>query len=152
MAEQKVLERMAQIAAKEVCDREQDARLETLRKAARRRLGLGLINQQQTAFLPTLASTKKIREKVENLDQFEDCNTFDEDDALAKYRQGRPGMFKLYTFTEDEILADPRLVVENILRERGLLAGSTYAVNQIMKELKPPGKHRPDLVSHLKSL
>jgi hypothetical protein len=140
MAEQKVLERMAQIAAKEVCDREQDARLETL------------INQQQTAFLPTLASTKKIREKVENLDQFEDCNTFDEDDALAKYRQGRPGMFKLYTFTEDEILADPRLVVENILRERGLLAGSTYAVNQIMKELKPPGKHRPDLVSHLKSL
>ena len=43
MAEQKSLERKAAIAAKEADEREKDARLETLRKSARRRLGIGKI-------------------------------------------------------------------------------------------------------------
>ena len=42
MAEQKSLERKAAIAAKEADEREKDARLETLRKSARRRLGIGI--------------------------------------------------------------------------------------------------------------
>ena len=42
MAEQRALERIAQLAAKEDDEREQDARLETLRKSTRRRLGIGM--------------------------------------------------------------------------------------------------------------
>ena len=42
MAEQRALERIAQLAAKEEDEREQDARLETLRKSTRRRLGIGM--------------------------------------------------------------------------------------------------------------
>ena len=133
MAEQKLLERKAHLAAKEDAEMEMDARLETLRKSARRRLGLGILNNKQTALLPTVASTSKVREK--------------EADELLK-RDGRP-LFKLYTWSEDEIMADPRLVVENVLRERGLLQGSKYAVDQILREFRPPRKPRPDLKSKL---
>ena len=65
MAEQKTLERKAYFAAKEEAEREQDARLETLRKATRRKLGLGSSQNagKHTAFLPTVASASKIREK-----------------------------------------------------------------------------------------
>ena len=65
MAEQKALERKAQIAAKEDAEREQDARLETLRKSARRKLGLGILcgTNKNTAFLPTVASALKIRDR-----------------------------------------------------------------------------------------
>ena len=48
MAEQKSLERKAAIAAKEADEREKDARLETLRKSARRRLGIGIIGIETT--------------------------------------------------------------------------------------------------------
>ena len=41
MAEQVALERKAQLAAKDEDEREQEARLETLRKSTRRRLGIG---------------------------------------------------------------------------------------------------------------
>ena len=66
MAEQKALERKAQIAAKEDAEREQDARLETLRKSARRKLGLGILSgtDKNTAFLPTVASALKIRDRL----------------------------------------------------------------------------------------
>ena len=71
MAEQKALERKAQLAAKEAAEREQDARLETLRKSARRRLGIGILSGN-TALMPTVASTNKVREKVQELDHQED--------------------------------------------------------------------------------
>ena len=58
-------------------------------------------------------------------------------------------LWKLYTFNEEDILADPRLVVEHVLREQGLLTGSKYAVDQIMREFKPPRRPRPDTKSHL---
>ena len=68
MAEQRALERKAQLVAKEDEEREQDARLETLRKSTRRRLGIGVARpsgeKHTTALLPTVASTAKIREKV----------------------------------------------------------------------------------------
>ena len=51
MAEQKSLERKAAIAAKEADEREKDARLETLRKSARRRLGIGIIGIGTTTYL-----------------------------------------------------------------------------------------------------
>ena len=92
--------------------------------------------------LPTVSSINKAKEN----EAIEDG--FDLDDPLAKYKVGRP-MFKLYTFTEDAIMKDPRLVVENVLRERGLLQGSTYAVDQILKQFKPPMKPRPDQFSQL---
>ena len=140
MAEQKALERKAQIVAKEESEREQDARLETLRKATRRKLGLG-IQSKHTAFLPTVASASKIRDKaIEGHEEF--------GDELQDYSEARP-MWKLYTFREDDILADPRLVVEGVLREQGLLQGSKYAVDQIMREFKPPRKPRPDTKSQL---
>lgn len=143
MAEQKALERKAQLAAKEAEERETDARLETLRKSARRRLGIGILSGQ-TTFLPTVSSSSKVRGKA----LLESClaNEADADDMRAE--AGRP-MFKLYTFTDEEILADPRLVVENVLRERGLLQGSKYAVDQIIKEFKPPRRQRPDAESQL---
>ena len=69
MAEQRTLERKAQLVAKEDEEREQDARLETLRKSTRRRLGIGITRPQGekgSALLPTVASALKIREKVTN--------------------------------------------------------------------------------------
>ena len=54
MAEQRALERIAQLAAKEEDEREQDARLETLRKSTRRRLGIGMdffIFGRETSFI-----------------------------------------------------------------------------------------------------
>lgn len=136
MAEQKILERKAQQAAKESEEREIDARLETLRKSARRRLGIGAINSQEpTLMIPTVASICKVRDRQEENDMIE--------------QDQERTMFKLYTFSDEEILADPRVVVENVLRERGLLQGSKYAVDQIMKEFKPPRKQRPDAKSQL---
>ena len=145
MAEQKALERKAQLAAKEAAEREQDARLETLRKSARRRLGIGILSGH-TALMPTVASTNKVREKVQELDHQEDEDLHHHQDVGSA--AGRP-MFKLYTFSDEEILADPRLVVENVLRERGLLQGSKYAVDQIMREFKAPRQQRPDVKSQL---
>ena len=40
-------------------------------------------------------------------------------------------------------------MVENVLREKGLLQGSKYAVDQIMSELKPLRRQRPDVKSQL---
>ena len=57
--------------------------------------------------------------------------------------------FKLHTFSDEEILSDPRVVVENVLREKGLLQGSKYAVDQIMSQFKPPRRQRPDVKSQL---
>ena len=39
--------------------------------------------------------------------------------------------------------------VENVLREKGLLRGSKYAVDQIMSQFKPSRRQRPDLKSQL---
>ena len=155
MAEQKSLERKAAIAAKEADEREKDARLETLRKSARRRLGIGIgietticyfllwlvsvfagvLCKGQTAFLPTVASASKIR-------------YLGEEELEEELKRPEP-QYKLYTFTDEEIMADPRVVVENVLRERGLLNGSKYAVDQIMREFKPPRIPRPDTKSQL---
>lgn len=145
MAEQKALERKAQLAAKEAEERETDARLETLRKSARRRLGIGILSGSgQTTFLPTVSSSSKVRGKA----LLESCLANEADADDMREPSSRP-MFKIYTFTDEEILADPRLVVENVLRERGLLQGSKYAVDQIIKQFKPPRKQRPDAESHL---
>ena len=155
MAEQKSLERKAAIAAKEADEREKDARLETLRKSARRRLGIGkiyllillylsyfklifvigVLYNSQTAFLPTVASASKIR-------------YLGEEELEEELKRPEPH-YKLYTFTDEEIMSDPRVVVENVLRERGLLNGSKYAVDQIMREFKPPRIPRPDTKSQL---
>ena len=61
MAEQRALERIAQLAAKEDEEREQDARLETLRKSTRRRLGIGM------DFLITGRETFNINFKTEDV-------------------------------------------------------------------------------------
>ena len=155
MAEQKSLERKAAIAAKEADEREKDARLETLRKSARRRLGIGktyilillclsyfklifvigVLYNSQTAFLPTVASASKIR-------------YLGEEELEEELKRPEPH-YRLYTFTDEEIMSDPRVVVENVLRERGLLNGSKYAVDQIMREFKPPRIPRPDTKSQL---
>ena len=63
-------------------------------------------------------------------------------DSMGKRRIVRPE-------DDEEIMADPRVVVENVLRERGLLNGSKYAVDQIMREFKPPRIPRPDTKSQL---
>ena len=155
MAEQKSLERKAAIAAKEADEREKDARLENLRKSARRRLGIGktyilillylsyfklifvigVLYNSQTAFLPTVASASKIR-------------YLGEEELEEELKRPEPH-YRLYTFTDEEIMSDPRVVVENVLRERGLLNGSKYAVDQIMREFKPPRIPRPDTKSQL---
>ena len=156
MAEQKTLERKAYFAAKEEAEREQDARLETLRKATRRKLGLGSQNAagtKHTAFLPTVASASKIREKATNIeDRLVGADEASEGQhSLPQQQESRP-MWKLYTFREEDILADPRLVVEQVLREQGLLQGSKYAVDQIMREFKAPRRPRPDTKSQLDSI
>ena len=116
MAEQKTLERKAQIAAEETEEREKDARLETLRKSARRKLGIGILSGKlQTTFLPTVSSLNKKRTMEET-----EAPALENNSAEFLRQNGRP-FYKLYTFSDEEILADPRLVVENVLRERGLL-------------------------------
>ena len=96
---------------------------------------LGVLNNKQTAFLPTVASASKIR-------------YLGEEELEEELKRPEPH-YKLYTFTDEEILADPRVVVENVLRERGLLNGSKYAVDQIMREFRPPRNPRRDTESHL---
>ena len=98
-------------------------------------LCLGILNNKQTAFLPTVASASKIR-------------YLGEEELEEELKKPEPH-YKLYTFTDEEILADPRVVVENVLRERGLLNGSKYAVDQIMREFRPPKNPRPDTKSQL---
>ena len=72
-------------------------------------------------------------------------------EGQTQQQESRP-MWKLYTFREEDILADPRLVVEQVLREQGLLQGSKYAVDQIMREFKAPRRPRPDTKSQLDSI
>ena len=93
---------------------------------------------KHTTFLPTVSSTNKMRTLEADLEN---------EDEFAE-NQRRP-IYKLYTYSDEEILADPRLVVENVLRERGLLHKSKYAVDQIMKEFRPLRKPRPDVQSQL---
>ena len=95
----------------------------------------GVLCKGQTAFLPTVASASKIR-------------YLGEEELEEELKRPEP-QYKLYTFTDEEIMADPRVVVENVLRERGLLNGSKYAVDQIMREFKPPRIPRPDTKSQL---
>ena len=95
----------------------------------------GVLGNSQTAFLPTVASASKIR-------------YLGEEELEEELKRPEPH-YKLYTFTDEEIMSDPRVVVENVLRERGLLNGSKYAVDQIMREFKPPRIPRPDTKSQL---
>lgn len=84
-------------------------------------------------------------------------------DARAKATQldriGLPGrerlpgqpLFPIHTYPEDVVMADARVVVESVLREKGLLKScmtsdfrTDYAVQQILAQVEPPTKPRPD--------
>ncbi len=58
-------------------------------------------------------------------------------------------LFPVHTYPDSVILSDNRVLVENILREKNLLLNNAYAVSQMLKEIRPPTRPRPDTVSQL---
>ena len=72
-------------------------------------------------------------------------------------------LFALNTYTDEAILSDSRVIVENILREKGLLfstpdkhapvkmhssgVSSSYAVQRMLQDLPTPTKPRPETFS-----
>ena len=58
-------------------------------------------------------------------------------------------LFPLHTYSDSTILADNRVVVERILREKNLLLNNAFAVSKMLKEISPPTRPRPDTMSQL---
>ena len=58
-------------------------------------------------------------------------------------------LFSVHTYPDSVILSDNRILVENILREKNLLLNNAYAVSQMLKQISPPTRPRPDAVSQL---
>ena len=52
-------------------------------------------------------------------------------------------------YSDDVILSDARLAVERVLREQGLLASNTYAITEMLKQVQPPTKPRPEMNSQI---
>lgn len=124
---------MREEASKEAANQElhRQARLETLRKVARRRIGLDVVmgsedEGESTAMNQTVASAAKQR-------------------TATNETEWPPGPALLHTYDSDDILGDIRVMVEHILREKGLLApGRGAAVQTVLRELQPPTVPRRD--------
>ena len=141
MADQKANERKELEKEQVLEEHAKEARLETLRRQARRRLGVDIVSGDvgpttATVYVPTKSSTA--RTKAVEIAQ----------SGIPTEKHIMTPLFKIDTYPEDSIMADSRLVVEKVLREKGLLNTlNTYAAQQILKEVPPPTKPRPDMSS-----
>ena len=107
---------------------ERNVRLEGLRRFARQRLGVHIISADKSR---TTQLTKA---------------------AKSRLMQGSSAsiltpMFPISTWNQDDLSRDQRLVLEQELRERGLL-DNEYAIKQILS-VDPPTQPRPDTKSTL---
>jgi len=146
MAEQKNFERARIRSEKEYDEKEREARLETLRRIGRRRLGIDLVRNSEEDNSTALLSTKawiehaKVAE-AERLHRLTGCGNIE--------MPLKSELFPLNTYSDSVILADNRILVENILREKNLLLNNAYAVSKMLKEISPPSRPRPDTISQL---
>jgi hypothetical protein len=146
MAEQKNFERARIQSEKEFDEKEREARLETLRRIGRRRLGIDVIKHNEEEISTALLSTKAWTEhakvaEAERLHRLTGCGTLE---VPIKTE-----LFPINTYSDSAIMADNRVLVENILREKNLLLNNAYAVSQMLKEINPPSRPRPDTISQL---
>lgn len=115
-----------------------EARLETLRRVARQRMGLDMKADAETAMQNTEAFDARVKALAEEKEM--------------KVMAGRK--FKLDGYKDEEILADQRVMVEMQLREAGLLGSekrpsSAYMTKALLKDVNPPSKPRPDMNSQI---
>ena len=102
---------------------EKNVRLECLRRSARRRLGVHVIPSDRSR-LTKMTKAAESRLLTSS--------------ALAP-------LYSINSWSQDDLSRDQRLVLEQELRERGLL-DNEYAIQQILN-LEPPTLHRPDAKS-----
>ena len=118
-----------------------EARLESLRRLGRRRLGLDYV-RLNTKYLtdPTVAHAQRVRATEE-----EGWST--KFDAAV----GRPIYRDIDGYLAEQVLGDARLVVESVLREKGLLATNcgSHAARAILDRVRPPTRPRPEMVSQI---
>ena len=109
---------------------ERNVRLEGLRRFARKRLGVHIMPSDRTRV--TMMTKATMARNV--------TNTLDTSPMLAP-------MFPIHSWSQDDLSRDQRLVLEQELRDRGLL-DNEYAIKQILS-VSPPSQHRPDARSTL---
>ena len=132
MAEKKKEENEEKKRQKAVEEMAKEARLESLRKSAR--MSLGLLDAKNEDEISTATqNTKSFNARIKTLT----------DERLNSAKSGCSRSFRLFGYNEDDVLADPRLIVEAEMREKGLLRNK-YAVKQLLEQIEPPTKPRPD--------
>ena len=55
----------------------------------------------------------------------------------------------LQGYSDEMILCDARLAVESVLRKKGLLQSNTYAITEMLRQVEPPTKPRPEMNSQI---
>ena len=116
-----------------------EARLESLRRLGRRRLGLDFMSLNTKSLTdPTIAHAQRVRATEE-----EGATKFD--------AVGRPIYRDIDGYGAEQILGDARLIVESVLREKGLLAKNcgSHAARAILDRVRPPTRPRPEMVSQI---
>ena len=118
-----------------------EARLESLRRLGRRRLGLDFMSLNSKSLTdPTVAHAQRVR-------------ATEEEGWATKFdvAVGRPIYRDIDGYGADQILGDARLIVESVLREKGLLAKNcgSHAARAILDRVRPPSKPRPEMVSQI---
>lgn len=112
-----------------------EARLESLRRIARRRLGLDKPDSSSngnTSALPTVSASMRLKASQ------------DEKERNEKRLLPCP----LYGYNDEEIWKDERLAIETVLREKGLISNA-YAVSKILETAKPATAPRPEMTSQI---
>ena len=110
---------------------ERNARLESLRKFARRRLGVHIMPADKTRLIQLTESAQGKIYKPENINQ----------EAASVLTP----LFPINSWSQDDISKDQRVLLEQELRERGLI-NNEYAMKQI-QSLDPPTNPRKDTKS-----
>ena len=114
-----------------------EARLESLRRRARKDLGLssGKGNNEVTTQNPTASYENKLKAG--------------EKERADKVILGKFHFSPSHGYSSEAILEDPRVAAEIMLRESGLLERNSWAVAQMLREVQPPCAPRPDIRSQI---
>ncbi len=112
--------------------------MESLRRTARRKMGLDNFqkrsNLEESAFSNTESVEHRLREFREERKKSNPKSSF-----VFDVRNG---------YSDDVILADPRLALESAMREAGLLSRNNM-LDYGLTLVDPPTKPRPDMTSQI---
>ena len=118
-----------------------EARLESLRRLGRRRLGLDYMRLNSKSLTdPTVAHAQRVR-----------AIELEAGAAKLDLAAGRPIYRDIDGYGDEQILGDARLLVESVLRENGLLAANcgSHAARAILDLVGPPTRPRPEMASQI---